>query len=119
MVMATVSEMNNIISGKAIAPLNNDLGIKLWMSPPYVFSGENPIICIPKLNSASLSYTTKYGKLKFNIAFEKGLKNGCQKYKYLLEALISTLGEFGITNIQKRSPKEIMNVDMDITALIG
>lgn len=38
-----------------------------------------------------------------------------------LESLITTLGEFGITNIQKKSlqKKEIMNVDMDITALIG
>lgn len=72
MVMAAISEINNIISGKAIAPLNNELGLKLWMSPPYVFSGENAIICIPKLNSASLSYSTKYGNLKFNIAFEKG-----------------------------------------------
>ncbi len=72
MVLATVSELNNIISGGAISSLNNAYGLNLWLAPPIVFSGKNCIICIPKLASASINCTTLYGKLKINIAFEGG-----------------------------------------------
>ena len=71
MVLAVISEMNNILCGKAIAPINNKLGLKLWMSPPYVFAGKDTTICIPKVPSTSLNYTTIYGKLRLNLAFEK------------------------------------------------
>lgn len=71
MVLATVSEMNNIICGKAMVPINNELGLKLWMSPPYVFTGTDTMICISKIPSASFIYYTRYGKVKLNIAFER------------------------------------------------
>lgn len=72
MVLATVSELNNIISGGAISALNNAYGLNLWLAPPVVFAGRNCIICIPKLASASIDCVTLYGKLKINIAFEGG-----------------------------------------------
>lgn len=72
MVLATVSELNNIICGRAILPINNDLGFKLVMSPPYVFTGKKATICISKIPSASFIYSTLYGqKVKLNVAFEK------------------------------------------------
>jgi chemotaxis protein CheX len=72
MVLATVSELNNIISGGAISALNNTYGLNLWLAPPIVFAGSNCIICIPKIASASINCTTLYGKLRINIAFEGG-----------------------------------------------
>ena len=70
MVMATVSELNNIISGSAISVFNNTYGLNLWLAPPIVFAGKNTVICIPKISSSSIDCATRYGKLKLNIAFE-------------------------------------------------
>jgi chemotaxis protein CheX len=44
-----------------------------------------------------------------------------QNINIFLEALISVLEELGVENIKKTgiTKKEVMNVDMDITALIG
>lgn len=44
-----------------------------------------------------------------------------QNISIFLEALISVLSEYGVENIKKTSiiKKEVMNVNMDITALIG
>ncbi len=72
MVLATIAEVNNIICGIAITPINNALKLKLWMSPPYVFAANNAVICIPKLSSTSLNISTLYGKMRLNMAFEKG-----------------------------------------------
>jgi chemotaxis protein CheX len=71
MVLATVAEMNNMICGNALAPINNQLGLKLWMSSPYVFTGTDTTICISKIPSVSFVYFTIFGKVKLNLAFEK------------------------------------------------
>ena len=44
-----------------------------------------------------------------------------QSINIFLEALVNVLGEYGVENIVKKNimKKEVMNVDMDITALIG
>lgn len=44
-----------------------------------------------------------------------------QNINIFLEALVNVLGLYGVENITKTSiiKKEVMNVDMDITALIG
>ena len=78
MVLATISEMNNIIAGNAISTLNNMYSLGLWLAPPYVFTGRDAIICIPKIPSASIDCQTIYGKLKVNVAFERsGEVSGC------------------------------------------
>ena len=71
MVLATISEMNNIIAGGAISTLNNLYSLGLWLAPPFVFTGKDAVICIPKVSSASVDCTTLYGKLKVNVAFER------------------------------------------------
>jgi chemotaxis protein CheX len=71
MVLATISEMNNIIAGHAVSTLNNLYSLGLWLSPPYVFSGKDIVVCIPKIPSASIDCQTKYGRLKVNVAFER------------------------------------------------
>lgn len=73
MVLATISEVNNIIAGNAITVINNQFSLGLRLAPPIVLTGEDIIISIPKISSTSLDCTTKYGKLKINVAFERSL----------------------------------------------
>ncbi len=72
MVLATISEMNNVIAGNAVSILNNRYSLGLWLSPPYIFTGKDAVIVLPRIRSASVGCNTLYGKLKVNIAFERG-----------------------------------------------
>lgn len=73
MVLATVSEINNIISGDAITFLNNQYSLSLRLTPPIVFSGRDALISIPKIESFSTWGTSDYGSLRINIAWEGGV----------------------------------------------
>lgn len=73
MVLATISELNNIIAGDAITVINNQFSLGLRLAPPVVLTGKDVIISIPKISSTSLDCTTRYGKLKVNVAFERSL----------------------------------------------
>ncbi|MCX7841946.1 MAG: chemotaxis protein CheX [Clostridia bacterium] len=73
MVLAAISELNNIVAGDAITALNNMHSLSLRLAPPVVFAGKGAAICIPKLNSYSMYCTSEYGKLRLNAAFERGL----------------------------------------------
>lgn len=70
MVLAAVSEINNIFSGSAMTIINNQLGLSLWMAPPVVMTGKNVIVCIPKIDSMSLKFKTPHGILRINVAME-------------------------------------------------
>jgi chemotaxis protein CheX len=72
MVLTTISEVNNVIAGKANTLLNNTFSLGLRLAPPIVFTGKKPIVCIPKLNSESIDCYSKYGRLRINVAFEGG-----------------------------------------------
>lgn len=72
MVLATISELNNIIAGDGITRLNNQFPLVLRLAPPIVFAGKDTIISIPKIQSTSVEFTTNYGRLKLNAAFERG-----------------------------------------------
>lgn len=73
LVLASVSELNNIVSGDAITALNNSHEFGLRLAPPIVFAGKGAAVTIPKISSVSMDCTTKHGKLKLNVAFEKGV----------------------------------------------
>lgn len=73
LVLASISEVNNIVSGDGITALNNAYSLSLRLAPPIVFAGKGAAICIPKISSASIDCSTGYGKLKLNVAFERGL----------------------------------------------
>ncbi|AGX43029.1 chemotaxis protein CheX [Clostridium saccharobutylicum] len=77
MLLATIGELNNTITGAAITDINNSFSVSLRLSPPIVFTGKDVVIAIPKINSISRIYTTEYGNLKMNIAFEGGSFDGC------------------------------------------
>ena len=72
MVLAMISELNNVIAGDANTIINNEYKLGLRLAPPVVFVGKDTVITIPKLSSKSVNYTTAFGKLKVNIAFEGG-----------------------------------------------
>lgn len=71
MVLAAISELNNIIAGSAVSALNNEYKLELWLSPPYVFTGKSCLIALPRMQSASMDCRTLHGKLKINVAFER------------------------------------------------
>lgn len=73
MVLASISELNNIIAGDANTYLNNQYHLSLRLAPPVAFAGHNPLVCIPKIASASAECSTSYGLLRINVAFEGGL----------------------------------------------
>ncbi len=72
MVLTTISEVNNVIAGKANTILNNNFSLGLRLAPPIVFTGKKPIVCIPKINSESIDCYSKHGRLRINVAFEGG-----------------------------------------------
>lgn len=72
MVLTTISEVNNVIAGKANTGLNNIFSLGLRLAPPIVFTGKKPIVCIPKINSESIDCYSKHGRFRINVAFEGG-----------------------------------------------
>lgn len=72
--VATISEVNNIITGDANTKINNSLSLGLRLAPPIVFTGNNIIISVTKINSYSAIGNSQYGKMKINIGFHEELK---------------------------------------------
>ncbi|MGE5559413.1 MAG: chemotaxis protein CheX [Bacillota bacterium] len=72
MVLASLSEFNNIIAGHANTHINDRLQLGFRLSPPIVFTGDDIIVSVPKVCSVSIDGTTRYGKLTVNIAMEGG-----------------------------------------------
>ncbi|SDY22578.1 chemotaxis protein CheX [Tindallia californiensis] len=70
--MGMVSELNNIIGGDAITYLNNEMALGLRLASPAVFTGKDVIISIPKIQSSTVECMTEQGKLRINVAFERG-----------------------------------------------
>lgn len=70
--MGMIAELNNIVGGDAITRLNNEMSLGLRLASPAVFTGKDVVISIPKIQSSTIECDTKNGKLRINIAFEKG-----------------------------------------------
>jgi chemotaxis protein CheX len=74
MYVATISEINNIISGDANTKLNNKFKLGLRLAPPIVFTGKEITISAPKINSYSVFGECEFGKIRINIGFQEELK---------------------------------------------
>lgn len=72
-VLSAISEMNNIIAGDGITNLNNKYSLDLRLSPPFVFTGRNALVCLDKIPSSSIVCSTQHGDIKINVAFEGSL----------------------------------------------
>lgn len=70
MVIAAISELNNIIAGDANTQLNNSYSLGLRLVPPVVYSGTNIVVVTPKLSSMTFLCTSEYGNLKLDIGFQ-------------------------------------------------
>lgn len=70
MVIATLSEIGNIIAGDAITKLNNEYSVGARLAPPIVFSGIDVVIGINNMQSFSKILASKFGRIKANIAYE-------------------------------------------------
>lgn len=71
MVLFTMAELNNVLSGHAITNINNAHNLDLRLSPPSIFAGEGFSVTTPKLQaySATASLEGQEG-LVLNIAAE-------------------------------------------------
>lgn len=70
--MGMVGELSNIIGGDALTNLNNQQPLNLRLSSPAVLFGRDMIISIPKIQSSTINLTSNHGKMRINVAFERG-----------------------------------------------
>lgn len=74
MVLATISEFNNIVSGTVVTQVNNSQSMGLWLSIPFVLSAKNAVVCTPSIESSTAICETAFGKVRINIAIERLVK---------------------------------------------
>lgn len=70
MVIATLSEIGNIVAGDAITNLNNEFSLGSRLAPPIVFSGDDVVIGTNNMQSLSIILSSEFGRIKVNIAYE-------------------------------------------------
>lgn len=73
LVMDTMAELANIISGNAISCINNNKkGLGLSLTPPSVFCGDDMKIISPRLKAQIIPIKSPYGELRVSVGFEEG-----------------------------------------------
>ena len=70
--MGMIGELSNIVGGDALTNLNNQQPLNLRLASPAVFLGKDMIISIPKIQSSTINLVSDQGKMRINVAFEKG-----------------------------------------------
>ena len=71
-VLFTINELNNVLSGLSISEINNQFDLGLRLSPPSVFAGESFSLTTPRLNSNILKGLVEQETLYFDLALEGG-----------------------------------------------
>ncbi|SDF28098.1 chemotaxis protein CheX [Sporolituus thermophilus] len=75
LIMDTVAELGNILSGHIITWLNNRrAGLGLMLTPPGVFVGKDLKIVTPKLEAQIIVVDTPAGHIVLSIGFERGIE---------------------------------------------
>lgn len=72
MVIATLSEIGNVAAGDAVTAINNRFFYSLRVVPPVVFVGEDMVVGLHNMESYTMDFDSEYGKLRINVAFERG-----------------------------------------------
>ena len=73
LVMDTMAELANIISGNAISWINNaKKGLSLSLTPPSVFCGDEMRIISPRLKAQIIPIKLPQGELRISVGFEEG-----------------------------------------------
>lgn len=73
MVRATIQELANMISGRAITILNN-MGYKLDITPPTICEGSETLISNRNLKILVVPFTTEYGEIVVNLGVMESRK---------------------------------------------
>ncbi len=67
---ATISELANMIGGRAITSLHNE-GFSFQVSPPSIFTGTNMEITSHSLEAFIVPLSTPFGKIEVNVAVKE------------------------------------------------
>ncbi len=67
---ATISELANMIGGRAITGLHNE-GFSFQVSPPSIFTGKNMEITSHALEAFIVPLKTPYGRIEVNVAVKE------------------------------------------------
>ena len=72
-ILDTLAELTNIVSGNGITKVNNaNPGMRLMLTPPSLFMGEELTIVSPKLNAEVITVSTPVGDIFLSVGFEGG-----------------------------------------------
>lgn len=70
MVLFTIGEINNVLSGHSTSKINDRYQISLRLTPPSIFAGKSLSLVTPKLDSYSLLGNYKEQDIYLDIAME-------------------------------------------------
>lgn len=70
MAKATITELANMIGGRAITELHNE-GFNFEVSPPTIFTGSDMKVSSPNLEAFIVPINTDFGKLEINVAVKE------------------------------------------------
>ncbi len=73
LVRSTITELANMIVGRAITKLHA-LGFTFLMTPPTIFSGQNMEITSQNIEAFIVPLITKFGKIEINVAVKENPK---------------------------------------------
>ena len=74
LVLDTMSEFANIVSGHTTTLINNaNKTMGLMLTPPSIFFGDKITISSPKINAHILRFNTEIGNITVSIGFEGGI----------------------------------------------
>ena len=72
-VQETLAEFTNVVSGHAVSGINNAYpGMRLMLTPPSAFHGDNLSIVSPKLTTEVVGVQTSLGTIFISVGFEAG-----------------------------------------------
>lgn len=72
-ILYTMSELTNILSGRAITMVNNaNKGLGLRLTPPGIFFGDRLYITSPRIDAEMIGVSTPAGSLQVSVGFEGG-----------------------------------------------
>jgi len=70
-ILFTMSELTNIVSGRAITMVNNaNKGLGLRLTPPGIFFGDKLFITSPKIDAQIMTVSTPVGNMQVSVGFE-------------------------------------------------
>ncbi len=67
---ATITELGNIITGRAVTKLS-DMGYRFDVTPPAIFTGENMEVSDAEIEALVVPIETSLGRIEINVALRE------------------------------------------------